>query len=189
MKPVFFDSGADFGKWLSKHHGSETELLVGFHKKATGRGVSYQDALDEALAYGWIDGVRRRVDDEAYTIRFTPRKPGSIWSAVNTKRVKELIADGRMKPCGLRAFEDRDAKKTRQYSYEKDNAKLDAGMEVLLGQNAKAAEFFHAQPPGYRKIVTRWIMSGKQEEARARRMEKLVEHCARGVRIDFMKPT
>ena len=188
MKPVFFDCGADFGKWLSKHHGSETELLVGFHKKATGRGVSYKDALDEALAYGWIDGVRRRVDDEAYTIRFTPRKPGSIWSVVNTKRVKELIADGRMKPPGLRAFEDRDARKTRRYSYEKEHAKLDTGLEAALRGNSQAAAFFDAQPPGYRKLVTHWITSAKQEETRARRMEKLVEYCARGVRIDFMKP-
>jgi uncharacterized protein YdeI (YjbR/CyaY-like superfamily) len=188
MKPVFFDSSADFRKWLARHHDSETELLVGFHKTATGRGMTYKAALDEALAYGWIDGVRRRVDDEAYTIRFTLRKPGSIWSVVNTKRVKELIADGRMKPPGLRAFEQRDAKKTRLYSYERENAKLDSGMEALLRGSNKAAGFFDAQPPGYRKLVTHWIMSAKQEETRVRRMEKLVEHCERGVRIDFMKP-
>jgi uncharacterized protein YdeI (YjbR/CyaY-like superfamily) len=187
MKPVYFESAAEFGKWLAKHHKSETELLVGFHKKATGRGMSYKEALDQALAYGWIDGVRKRVDDEAYTIRFTPRKPGSVWSVVNTKRVKELIAEGRMKSAGLRVFEERDAEKTRQYSYEREQAKLGAGLETMLRGNSKAWEFFEVQPPGYRKVVTHWIVSAKQEETRARRMDKLIEHCVRGVRIDFMK--
>jgi uncharacterized protein YdeI (YjbR/CyaY-like superfamily) len=188
MKPTFFDSPAAFRAWLSKHHASETELLVGFHKKATARGITYQEALDEALAFGWIDGVRRRVDDTAYTIRFTPRKPGSIWSVVNTKRVEELIALKRMKPPGLRAFQDRDAKKTRQYSYEREQSKFDPTLEAQLRADAKASAFFEAQPPGYRKIVTHWITSAKQEETRTRRMAKLIDYSARSTRIDFMKP-
>jgi uncharacterized protein YdeI (YjbR/CyaY-like superfamily) len=186
VKPSFFDSAKDFRAWLAKHHAAETELLVGFHKKATGRGITYQEALDEALAFGWIDGVRRRVDGEAYTIRFTPRKPGSVWSVVNTKRVEELIAQKRMKPPGLRAFESRDQAKTRQYSYEREQAKFDSALDAMLRADSKAAAFFDAQPPGYRKIVTHWITSAKQEETRARRMARLIEHCVKGVRIDFM---
>ncbi|HJZ98268.1 MAG TPA: YdeI/OmpD-associated family protein [Candidatus Solibacter sp.] len=188
MKPTFFETAAEWRAWLAKHHASETELLVGFHKKTTGYGITYQEALDEALAYGWIDGVRKRLDDTAYRIRFTPRKPGSVWSVVNTKRVEELIAQKRMKTPGLRAFEQRDANKTAQYSYEREQSKLDSALEAKLRANAKAAAFFDAQPPGYRKIITHWVMSAKQEETRARRMEKLIEHSAKGARIDFMKP-
>jgi uncharacterized protein YdeI (YjbR/CyaY-like superfamily) len=189
MNPTFFDTPAAWRSWLAKHHAGETELLVGFHKKATGRGITYQEALDEALAYGWIDGVRRRLDDTAYTIRFTPRKPGSFWSAVNTRRVEELIAQKRMKPPGLRAFESRNAQKTAQYSYEREQSKLTPDLESTLRGDSKAAAFFDAQPPGYRKIIAHWIMSAKQDETRARRMAKLIEHSARGVRIDFMKAT
>jgi uncharacterized protein YdeI (YjbR/CyaY-like superfamily) len=187
MKPTFFDTPAAFRTWLAKHHASESELLVGFHKKATGRGITYQEALDEALAHGWIDGVRRRVDDEAYSIRFTPRKAGSIWSVVNTKRVEELIALKRMKAPGLRAFEARDQAKTKKYSYERETAKFDAALEATLRADAKVAAFYDAQPPGYRKLITHWITSAKQEDTRMRRMSKLIDHCARGVRIDFMK--
>jgi uncharacterized protein YdeI (YjbR/CyaY-like superfamily) len=188
MKPAFFESPAAFRAWLAGHHDSDTELLVGFHKKATGRGITYQEALDEALAYGWIDGVRRRLDDQAYTIRFTPRKPGSIWSVVNTKRVEELIAQKRMKPSGLRAFEQRDQAKTRQYSYEREHAKLDPTLEAALRANAMAAAFFDAQPPGYRKVVTHWVMSAKKDETRARRLAHLIERSAQGARIDLLKP-
>jgi uncharacterized protein YdeI (YjbR/CyaY-like superfamily) len=188
MKPAFFESPAAFQVWLAKHHDSETELLVGFHKKATGRGITYQEALDEALAHGWIDGVRKRLDDEAYTIRFTPRKPGSFWSVVNTKRVEELIAQRRMKPPGMRAFEQRDQDKTRQYSYERENAKLDPTLEAALRANTKASAFFGAQPPGYRRIVTHWVMSAKKDETRTRRLAHLIERSAQGARIDFMKP-
>jgi uncharacterized protein YdeI (YjbR/CyaY-like superfamily) len=188
MKPAFFESAAEFRAWLAKHHASETQLLVGFHKKATGRGITYQEALDEALAHGWIDGVRKRLDDSSYTIRFTPRKPGSIWSVVNTRRLQELIAQKRMKPPGLRVFEQRDQAKTRQYSYERENAKLDTALEAALRANAKAAAFFDAQPPGYRKITTFWVMSAKQEATRSRRLAQLIERSAQGARIDLLKP-
>src|SRR5689334_8280011 len=125
MKPTFFKSASEFQRWLQRHHGTERELLVGFHRKELGRGMTYPEALDAALAYGWIDGVRKRLDAESYTIRFTPRKPDSIWSAVNIKRVQELISQGRMKPPGLGAFRERDDRKTRQYSYEREHAQFD----------------------------------------------------------------
>jgi uncharacterized protein YdeI (YjbR/CyaY-like superfamily) len=188
MKPRFFESAADFRKWLAKHHAKERELLVGFHRKASGRGITYRDALDEALAHGWIDGVRKRLDGESYSIRFTPRSPGSVWSAINIRRVQELIAAARMCEPGLRAFQERDEDKTRRYSYEREQQRFDPAVEATLRANAKAASFFDAQPPGYRKIVTFWIMSAKKEETRARRMALLIERSASGKRIDLLKP-
>ena len=189
MKPTFFDSAAAFRAWLAKHHGSETELLVGFRKKADGRGITYPEALDEALAYGWIDGVRRSLGEEGYTIRFTPRRPGSIWSQVNIRHVERLIKDGRMQPPGLRAFEGRDEQKARQYSYERETAKFDRALEKKLRANRKAAAFFDAQPPGYRKITAFWVMEAKKEETRARRMAELIETSAAGRRIDLLRPS
>jgi uncharacterized protein YdeI (YjbR/CyaY-like superfamily) len=188
MSPTFFKSAAEFRGWLDKHHAIEGELLVGFYKKATGGAIRYREALDEALCFGWIDGVRKRIDAEAYTIRFTPRKPGSVWSAINIQRVQELISRGRMKPAGLRAFEERDERKTRQYSYEREHVRLDAALEAILRANRKASSFFDAQPPGYRRIVTFWVMSAKREETRARRLARVIEVSAMGSRIDFLSP-
>ncbi len=187
LSPVFFESAEELRGWFEKQHARETELLIGFYKKATGRGITYPQALDEALAFGWIDGVRRRLDDQVYTIRFTPRRPGSIWSVVNTKRVQVLIAEGRMKPPGLRAFHERDAEKTRKYSYEREQASFDAAMDSKLRANRKAASFFDAQPPGYRKLITFWIMSAKKEETRVKRMDLLLERSAAGRRIDLLR--
>jgi len=150
--------------------------------------MTYPEALDEALSIGWIDGVRKRVDFESYTIRFTPRKPGSIWSVVNTQRVEELISLGRMKPSGLSVFRERDGSKTSLYSYERDQAKLDPALDASLRANRKASEFFDAQPPGYRKLVTFWIMSAKREETRARRLRLLIDRSASGKRIDELNP-
>ena len=188
MKPAFFPSQADFHAWLAEHHTSKHDLLVGFYKKKIGRGIAYPEALDEALAFGWIDGVRTRIDEEAYTIRFTPRKPGSIWSVVNTKRVEELISLGRMQPAGLRAFHDRDQEKTHKYSYEREHQQLDGALEMALRKNKEAAAFFQSQPPGYRKTATFWVMSAKKEETRARRLAHLIERSASGSRIDLLKP-
>lgn len=187
-EPTFFSSSSEFHKWLDRHHASESELLVGFYKKVTGRGITYPEALDEALAFGWIDGVRRRLDAEAYTIRFTPRKPGSIWSAVNIRRVKELIKHGRMQPPGFRSFEARDEKKTKQYSYEREAAEFTAAETAVLRANRKASAFWDAQPPGYRKVVTFWVMSAKKEETRRRRLAQLIECSAKRERIDLLKP-
>ncbi|MGB7760708.1 MAG: YdeI/OmpD-associated family protein [Bryobacteraceae bacterium] len=189
MKPAFFVSAADFRDWLARRHATASELLVGFYKKESGRGgITYPEALDEALAFGWIDGVRKRIDAESYTIRFTPRKPGSTWSAVNIKRVGELSAQGLMTPPGLRAFDERDEQKTRQYSYERERGKLDPALDATLRANLKAAAFFDAQPPGYRKTVIFWVMSAQKEETRTRRLAQLIERSARGARIDLLNP-
>jgi uncharacterized protein YdeI (YjbR/CyaY-like superfamily) len=188
MKPAFFQSAADFHAWLDKNHATANELLVGFYKKESGRGITYPEALDLALAFGWIDGVRKRIDEEAYTIRFTPRKPDSIWSTVNTKRVQQLISQGLMQPAGLRAFRGRDERKTRQYSYEREHQKLDPALEAALRANNNASRFFDAQPPGYRKIAIFWVTSAKKEETRARRLAHLIERSASGSRIDLLKP-
>ncbi|MGO9011356.1 MAG: YdeI/OmpD-associated family protein [Bryobacteraceae bacterium] len=189
MKPAFFKSAADFRGWLDQHHATTRELLVGLYRKGSGRGgITYPQALDAALSFGWIDGVRKRIDADAYTIRFTPRKPGSIWSAVNIERVRELTSQGLMQPSGLRVFRERDEQRTRQYSYERERGKLDPALEAALRANPKAAAFFDAQPPGYRKIVTFWVMSAKQEDTRARRLAHLIERSAGGSRIDLLKP-
>jgi uncharacterized protein YdeI (YjbR/CyaY-like superfamily) len=188
MKPAFFKSAAHFHAWLQQHYRTAHELLVGFHRKALGRGITYPQALDEALAFGWIDGVRKRIDAEAYTIRFTPRKPGSIWSAVNIRRVGELTSQGLMQPAGLRVFGGRDERKTQQYSYEREHVSLDPALDAALRANRKAASFFDAQPPGYRKKVTAWVMSAKKEETRARRLAHLIERSTSGHRIDELSP-
>jgi len=188
MKPAFFASAGVFRAWLAKNHSNNTELLVGFYKKASGRGITYPQALDAALAFGWIDGVRKRLDAESYTIRFTPRKPGSIWSVVNIRRVEELISLGAMQPPGLRAFHERDEQKTRKYSYEREQAVLDPALAATLRANRKAAAFFDAQPPGYRRVATFWIMSAKKEETRKRRLAQVIERSAAGKRIDMLNP-
>jgi len=183
-KPVFFRSGAELRRWLERHHETETELLVGFHKKGAPRaGITYREALDEALCFGWIDGVRRSVDDDSYSIRFTPRTPRSTWSVVNTDRMRELIAAGLVAPAGLVAFERRDEERSRQYSYEARTRPLDSAYERELRANARAWEFFDAQPPSYRRLAAWWIMSAKQEATRRRRLATLVDCSAAGTRI------
>jgi len=185
MRPTFFDSPDAFRTWLAQHHSTERELLVGFYRKQLNRGITYKEALDEALAYGWIDGVRKRSDDQRYTIRFSPRKPGSIWSGINLKRVDELIAAGRMAEPGLRVWRERDPSKTLHYSYEVQHAQFDVAMGSLLRANKKAAAFFDAQPPSYKRVLTFWVMRGKREETRVRRMQKIIDASARGIRLDL----
>lgn len=188
MKPRFFKSAADFRAWLSKNHATTSELLIGLYKKELRRGITYPEALDEALSFGWIDGVRKRIDANCYTIRFTPRKRGSIWSQVNIKRVQELIASGQMGEVGLRVFQERDKAKARLYSYEREQAKLDRVLEATLRANRKASLFFDAQPPGYRRTIIFWVMSAKKEETRIRRMKRLIEISAKNTRIDLLSP-
>jgi uncharacterized protein YdeI (YjbR/CyaY-like superfamily) len=189
VTPTFFASRGAFRAWLDAHHDRETELLVGFYKRsARASGITYQEALDEALAYGWIDGVRRRLDAERWTIRFSPRKARSIWSSVNTKRVRELIALKRMHPAGMRAFEARDPKRSGIYGHEREEMTFDAASAKTFAANKRAKTFFDAQPPGYKRITTYWVMSAKKEETRMRRLAQLIEKSARGTRIDFMKP-
>lgn len=188
-KAIFFESGKEFRAWLEARHASESELLVGFYKKELARGISYAEALDAALAFGWIDGVRKRLNAEAYTIRFTPRKARSIWSAVNIKRAKELEAQGLLAPAGLRAFRERDEKRAKLYSYERAAAKLDPGLAAKLRANRKAAEFFDAQPARYKRVAIFWVMSAKKQGTRERRLDVIIASSAKRKRIDMLKPS
>ncbi len=183
--PTFFPTPAAFNHWLADHHTQAAELLVGFHKVATGQSsMTWSESVDEALCFGWIDGVRRRVDDATYTIRFTPRRRGSIWSAVNVAKVQALIAQGRMRPAGLAAFEARDEKKTAIYSFEQEHPAQFSAPELRLFKKQKAAwTFFGSTPPGYRQVITHWVISAKKPETRARRLEQLIQACGEGRRL------
>jgi uncharacterized protein YdeI (YjbR/CyaY-like superfamily) len=191
VKPTFFRTPADFRKWFEKNHDKAPELLVGFYKKGSGKpSITWPESVDEALCFGWIDGIRRTIDDESYTIRFTPRRARSIWSAVNVKRVAELTKLGRMQPAGLRAFEARDPKRSGIYAYEQDRPKeeqkLGPEYQARLEANAKAWAFFQAQAPYYQRTVSRWVMSAKKEETRVKRLATLIDDSARGRRIGPM---
>jgi uncharacterized protein YdeI (YjbR/CyaY-like superfamily) len=184
MTPRYFKTPAEFRRWLSAHHATDKELLVGFYKKASGLpGISYKEAVDEALCFGWIDGIKKRVDDARYTHRFTPRRAGSIWSLINTKRVAELIALERMATPGIEAFNHRDPKKTRLYSFENRPSVFDPALERAFKAQAKAWTFFRAQPSGYQRVAIFFVMSAKQRETRARRLAALVKTSAAGKRI------
>lgn len=187
MEIAFFQSASDFREWLTRNYDKVRELWVGFYKKKSGKvGISYQEAVDEALCFGWIDGLKKAVDDVSYTHRFTPRKVKSFWSAVNINRVGELKRAGRMMPPGLKAFAGRDELKARQYSYERSACKLEASQEKQFRGNAKAWEFFQAQPPGYRRTATWWVISAKREETRGKRLAKLIETSEHGRRLDML---
>jgi uncharacterized protein YdeI (YjbR/CyaY-like superfamily) len=187
-KPVYFATPAEFRHWLEQNHARETELLVGFYKKGSGRpSMTWPESVEEALCYGWIDGVRRSVDDERYTIRFTPRRPTSIWSARNVKTMAALLAAGRVAPSGLAAFEGRDPAKTSLYSFERDTIAFDAEQQREFERNRKAWDFFQAQPPSYRKMTTHWVVSAKKPETRAKRLAQLMADCAAGLRIEALR--
>jgi len=184
MKPIFFKTPGAFRTWLQKHHGTKAELWVGFYKKASRKkGISYPEAVDAALCFGWIDGIKKRVDEDSYVHRFSPRKAASIWSAINTRRATELVALGLMAPPGLDAFERRDRAKTKRYSYENRPAAFDPALERAFRANAAAWTFFRAQPPGYQKLHIFWVMSAKKDEARLRRLAALIKRSAEGVRM------
>jgi uncharacterized protein YdeI (YjbR/CyaY-like superfamily) len=184
MKPTFFAKPADFRRWLERNHAKADELLVGFWKKDSGKpSITWPESVDEALCFGWIDGVRRRIDDESYSIRFTPRRRGSIWSGINIRRATELSKLGRMAPAGLRAFEARDEKKSAIYTYEKPPAQLAAEDEKKFRANRKAWEYWSAQPPGYRRLALGWVTGAKKDETRARRLAQLIEDSANGRRL------
>jgi uncharacterized protein YdeI (YjbR/CyaY-like superfamily) len=184
MKPKFFATPEKFRAWLEKNHATEKELLVGFYKRDSGKpSITWPESVDEALCVGWIDGIRRTIDGEAYTIRFTPRNRKSKWSAVNIKRVGELTKLGRMKPDGLSVFEKRHASQSEGYSYERKEAQLDAAMEKKVQANKTAWAFWDAQPPYYRRMVSWWVISAKREETRAKRLEQLIAACAEGRRL------
>ena len=181
MRPRFFRNPAELRAWLERHHGSAAELLVGFYKRNSGRqNLSWPQSVDAALAFGWIDGVRRSLDAQRFCIRFTPRRAGSTWSAVNVRKVQALTAAGRMHAAGVAAFQSRRANRTGRYSYEQRPAQLLEPYAGRLRRNAAARRFFAAQTPSYRRAATWWVISAKQEATRTRRAATLIELSARG---------
>ena len=189
VRPIFFASPAAFRGWLREHHTERTELWVGFWKKATGKpSMTWSESVDEALCYGWIDGTRKRLDHEGYAVRFTPRRPGSAWSAVNLRKMKELETAGRMTGAGRRAFHASDHRKSG-YAVKDQRADFDAVALRRFQARKKAWAFFQKQPPGYRRIATWWVMSAKRSETRERRLGILIADSAGGHRLDPMSPT
>lgn len=186
MEPLYFPSPAHFRAWLQEHHAKERELLVGFHKKSSGEpSITWPESVDVALCFGWIDGVRKNVDITRYTIRFTPRRPGSIWSKINIDRVRELTDLGLMQPAGLKAFARRTDEKSAIYSYEqRKNATLGEAYEPTFRRNRKAWDFFQDQAPSYRRVCSWWVISAKQEETRLRRLAELIASSAKGRRVE-----
>ncbi len=184
MEVTFFESPSEFREWLEQNHDSAKELWVGFYKKGFGKaGITWPEAVDQALCFGWIDGIRKRVDETSYTNRFTPRRRGSTWSAVNIKRVGELTELGLMRPAGLDAFEKRDEAKAQLYSYERAQSKLDETYERQFREHERAWAFFSAQAPSYRRTSSWWVMSAKKEETRQRRLAALIEASERGEKL------
>jgi uncharacterized protein YdeI (YjbR/CyaY-like superfamily) len=190
MEPTFFATPADFRAWLERHHESHSELIVGFHKRGSGRSsITWPEAVDQALCFGWIDGVRRRIDDTSYSIRFTPRKARSTWSAVNIRRMKELVEGGLVAPAGLAAFGRRADDRSAIYSYEQRKAaKLEPDQERRLRADERAWAFFDAQPPSYRRAAIHWVTSAKKPETRDRRLAQLIECSAAGEPVPPLRP-
>lgn len=187
MKPKFFATREKFREWLEKNHASATELEVGFYRKGSGKqSITYAEALDEALCFGWIDGVRRSLDETSYKQRFTPRRARSIWSLVNVKHVERLKKEGRMHAAGLAAYEQRDPKRTGIYSFENAPRELSAEYEKEFRKTKGAWEYFQTYPPYLKKTVSYWVMSAKKEETRLARLRRLIESSARGERIGVL---
>jgi uncharacterized protein YdeI (YjbR/CyaY-like superfamily) len=189
-RPTFFPSPAALRRWLERHHATAAELWVGFHKRHTGQpSITWPELVDQVLCFGWIDGVRKRLDENRYVIRITPRKRGSSWSAVNVRRVKQLTTLGLMAPPGLAAFRRRDRTKA-SYSYEERPATLGGAYARRLKASPGAYAFFQAQAPWYRRTVSFWVMSAKREETRERRLAQLIEDSAAGRRVGILaRPT
>jgi len=189
MKAVRFGDAAGFRRWLRSHHARESELLVGFSRASSGKGgLTYPEALDEALCFGWIDGVRRSAGPAGYTIRFSPRRPRSTWSLVNVRHARRLIAEGRMRAPGLRAFEAREAKRTGVYSFERRPRELPGRLRELFRASGAAWAHWSAQPPGYRRTATFWVVSAAREETRASRLSRLIASHAASRRIGLLSP-
>ena len=184
MKPIFFRSASDFRRWLETYHGTAAELWVGFYKKDSGkRGMTYAEAVDQALCYGWIDGIKKRVDERSYTHRFSPRQAKSVWSALNIRRAENLKRLGFMQPRGLEAFEKRDPARSGIYSFENLPKRLAPALERRFRASRKAWVFFQAQPPGYRRLVIFMVMSAQRDETRERRLARLIEASANQTRL------
>ena len=191
MPPTFFATPAAWRRWLERHHASKTELWVGFWKRGTGKAsITWPESVDEALCYGWIDGLRKSVDDEAYMIRFTPRRRDSIWSLVNIRRVGVLKKAKRMRPAGLKAFATRDLKKAGLYSFEqRRKVKLSGAYLAALKADEAAWRFYTGQAPGYQRLCAFWVLDAKKEETRQKRLSTLIAHAAKGRLIPgFRRP-
>jgi uncharacterized protein YdeI (YjbR/CyaY-like superfamily) len=184
MEPIFFSSSMDFRAWLEENHKSAEELIVGFWKVDSGRpSMKWSESVDQALCFGWIDGVRRKIDDKSYSIRFTPRRPNSVWSAINIKKVEELKARGLMREAGTAAFERRREDRSVIYSYENEPQEFGAVFEQVFKESSRGWDFFQAQAPWYKRQMTSWVVSAKQESTRQKRLAKLIEACEEGRRI------
>ncbi|HEY6071784.1 MAG TPA: YdeI/OmpD-associated family protein [Chthoniobacterales bacterium] len=182
--PKFFQSPADFRTWLEKNHGAARELWIGFYKKNSSKAsITWPESVDEALCFGWIDGIRKRVDERSYQIRFTPRRRGSIWSAINIKRADELKKEKRMRTAGLKAFAARIENKSGIYSYEQRPIELPERYAKIVKRNQAAWNFFKAQPPSYRKMITWYIVGAKKEETRLMRLKKVIAVSAKRKRL------
>ena len=181
MKAEYFDSPAAFRKWLAKNHATQRELLVGFYKRDSGKqGMTYDQSVEEALCFGWIDGVRKSVDEARYTMRFSPRKPKSKWSQVNIRRVEKLMAQKKMTKAGMDAYDARVNETGIEYSYEVRRYSLDPRYQKKFESKKRAWKYFNEQPPWYRRVTVFWVMSAKKEETRERRLETLIECSAKG---------
>ncbi len=188
MDPIFFKKQSDLRMWFEKNHEKEKELLVGFYKKDSRRqSITWPESVDEALCFGWIDGIRRSIDEISYSIRFTPRNPKSIWSAINIKKVENLSKLGLMKPAGIAAFNKLDQNKSKIYSFEQRVVKFDKKYETIFKRNKKAWKYFSNQVPSYQKPAIHWVMSAKLEETRLRRLNILINDSAKEQKIILLK--
>ena len=184
--PIFFRNPAEYRKWLEKNHATAKELWIGYYKKATGKpSLTWEQTVDESLCFGWIDGIRKSIDEVSFKQRVTPRRPTSVWSQINIRKIGELSKAGLMQPAGLAAFEKRDSKRT--YSYESFAAPLGRDQEKIFRANKKAWEFWQAQPAGYKRLASWYVMSAKQEATRQRRLERLIVDSAAGRRIGMLE--
>ena len=187
MKPTFFAGAGDWRRWLEKNQAEARELLVGFYKKDSGKpSITWPESVDEALCFGWIDGVRRRIDEVSYSIRFTPRKSRSIWSSVNVKRVAELTSLGRVHESGRKAFAAREAGRSGIYSFEQELVAFDPAQEEQLRANEVAWRFFQSQPAWYRRAATWWVISAKRQPTRDKRLATLIEDSAQGQTVSHL---
>lgn len=185
---VFFETAAHWRQWLVANHDAATEIMLGLVKVGSGlAGIGYREALDEALCYGWIDGVRRTIDDKRWMIRFTPRTAGSYWSAVNRKRAEELIAEDRMAAPGLAVYERRDKSPAGHYSFEQKDSIPFKDVEKVLKANDAAWQFFSAMPPSYRRPAVWWVVSAKRDDTRQRRLQTLIDDSAAGRKIKLLR--
>ena len=188
-EPIYFAAPRELRDWLQANHASVDSLWIGYHKKATGKPtLTWPETVDELLCYGWIDGIRKGIDGERFMQRVTPRRKGSNWSAINLKRVPELVAEGRMQPAGLAAYEARDPAKCSVYSFDRpDVPALAPAEEKRFRAKKKAWAFWELQPPGYRRTALHWVTSAKRAETRARRLETLMDDSAKGLRIALLR--